>query len=61
MNENDISEFSVPVWVDINYIIMKPFSWIKFIVKTIYLELSDNIHQTCLLGHLFLFFLTEVY
>ena len=61
MNETEIIEFSVPMWADMNYIFMRPFSWIKFIVKAIYLELSDKITQTCVLGHLLFFFLTEVY
>ena len=42
MNETEIIKFSVPMWADVNYIIMKPFSKIKVIVKAIYLELSDS-------------------
>ena len=61
MNESEIIEFSVQMWADVTCIIMKPFSYAKFIVKAIYLELSDKIPRTCVLGRLFLFFLTEVY
>ena len=61
MKESEIIEFSVPMWADVNFIIMKPFSWIKSIVKAIYLQLSDKVPQTCVLSHLFLFFLAEIY
>ena len=59
MNETEIIEFSVPMWVDdLRYY---ETIQLKFTGKAIYLELSHKIAQTCVLGHLFLFFLTEVY
>ena len=61
MDETEIKEFSVPMRADSNCIIVKPFSWIKLIVKSIYLELSHKIYQRCVTGHLFFFFSTEVY
>ena len=59
MNETEIIEFCVPMWADV----LRHYNTIqlKFTGKAIYLELSHKIPQTCVLGHLLLFFLTEVY
>ena len=37
-DETEIIEFSVPMWVDVNYITMKQFSEITSIVKAFYLN-----------------------
>ena len=34
---------------------------LKSIGKLIYLNIADKIPQTCVIGHLFLFFFTEIY
>ena len=59
MNETDIIDFSLPMWADV----LRYYETIQLdkIHSKSYLELSYKIPQTCVLGHLFLFVLTEVY